>query len=131
MVIDTSAVMAILADEPERHHFNELIALAPPTVISAATYLEVRIVTEERWGKAGLRNLNLFMATASISIIPFDVEQAAIAAEAYSRYGKGRHAAGLNLGDCFAYALARRTGDALLFKRDDFAATDVASATHG
>ncbi len=131
MVIDTSAILAILSDEPERHHFNELIALSPPALLSAATYLEVRIVTEARWGKAGILDLKLLVATTSMTIVPFDAEQAIIAADAYSKYGRGRHPAGLNFGDCFAYALAKKTGEALLFKGDDFVHTDIPSATHG
>ena len=131
MVIDTSAILAILSREPEGHHFRELIALSPPALLSAATYLEVRIVTEARWGRDGVRDLKLFVAACSMAIIPFDAEQAIIAAEAYSRYGRGRHQAGLNFGDCFAYALAKKTGEPLLFKGDDFVHTDIASATHG
>ena len=131
MVIDTSALLAILANEPEERHFSRMMVLTPPALVSAATYLEARIVAEARWGRAGVRDLKQLMGTASISIVPFDAEQAEVAADAYAKYGKGKHRAGLNFGDCFAYALAKRTGDSLLFKGDDFTATDVVSATHG
>ena len=130
MVVDTSALLAILSDEPERRHFNELIALSPSPMISSGTYLEAAIVTEARFGKEGGRDLKLLVSLASIAIIPFDVDQAAIAADAYSRYGKGRHSAGLNFGDCFAYALAKKCNKSLLFKGEDFPQTDVRSATH-
>ena len=115
MVIDTSAILAILSNEPEKH-FTQMIILTPPATMSARTYLEARIVTEARWGRAGLHDFKLLVAETSLTVIPFDDEQAVLAAEAYSRYGKGRHEASLNFGDCFAYALARKTGQALLFK---------------
>lgn len=130
MVVDTSAILAILSDEPERSHFNELIAMAPSPIMSSGTYLETTIVTEARYGKEGVRDLKLFFAEASIAILPFDGDQAAIAADGFSRYGKGRHPAGLNFGDCFAYALAKKYDEPLLFKGDDFSRTDVSSATH-
>ncbi len=130
MVIDTSALLAILSDEPERRHFNELIALSPSPMISSGTYLEAAIVTEVRFGKEGGRDLKLLVSLASVTMIPFDADQAAIAVDAYSRYGKGRHPAGLNFGDCFAYALAIKYNKPLLFKGDDFPRTDVVSATH-
>jgi ribonuclease VapC len=130
MVIDTSAILAILSNEPEREHFTQMIILTPPAMMSAGTYLEARIVTEARWGRAGLQDFKLLVAETSMTVIPFDDEQAVLAAEAYSRYGKGRHEASLNFGDCFAYALARKTGQSLLFKGDDFSRTDVVSATH-
>ena len=130
MVIDTSAILAILSREPEGHHFSQLIALSPPALVSAATYLEVRIVTEARWGRDGVRDLKSFVTAPSMAIIPFDAEQAIIAADAYFRYGRGRHQAGLNFGDCFAYALAKNTGELLLFKGDDFVHTDIVSVTH-
>jgi ribonuclease VapC len=131
MVIDTSAILAILSHEPEGHHFSELIILSPPALLSAATFLETRIVIETRWGRDGVRDLKLFISASSVAVIPFDAEQAIIAADAYSRYGRGRHHAGLNFGDCFAYALAKKTGEPLLFKGDDFVHTDIVSVSHG
>jgi ribonuclease VapC len=130
VVIDTSALMAILCNEPERHHFNELIATHPSRFISAGTYLETAIVVELRYGRQGLHHLKLFLAAASIEIVAFDGDQAEIAAEAFHRYGKGLHVAGLNYGDCFSYALAIQKNDPLLFKGEDFIYTDVKSATH-
>ncbi len=130
MVIDTSAIIAILAREPEGHHFGELIAMMPPALVSAGSYLEARIIVEARWGRAGVGDLKVLAASTKMTIMPFDDEQAMIAADAYSRFGRGRHPAGLNFGDCFAYALAKKTGEPLLFKGDDFAHTDVVSVTH-
>ena len=130
MVIDTSALMAILCDEAERHHFNELIAASPSRLISAGTYLETAIVVEARFGRKGTHHLKLFLTTASIDVIACDREQADIAADAYYRYGRGRHVSGLNYGDCFSYALAIQTDEPLLFKGDDFVHTDVSSATY-
>ena len=130
MVLDTSALMAILCNEPERHHFNEMIVAAQSRFISAGTYLETAIVAEARYGRMGIHTLKLFLTTASIEVAAFDKEQAEIAAGAYYRYGKGRHVAGLNYGDCFSYALAMQKDEPLLFKGDDFVHTDVSSATH-
>jgi ribonuclease VapC len=130
VVLDTSALMVILCNEPERHHFNEMIVAAQSRFISAGTYLETAIVAEARYGRKGIHHLKLFLTTASIEIAAFDKEQAEIASDAYYRYGKGRHVAGLNYGDCFSYALAMQKGEPLLFKGDDFVHTDVSSATH-
>jgi ribonuclease VapC len=130
MVIDTSALMAILSNEPERHHFNEMIATSPSRRISAGTYLETAIVIEARYGRKGFHHLKLFLTTASIEVVAFDKDQAEIAADAFCRYGKGRHIAGLNYGDCFSYALAKQVDEQLLFKGEDFVHTDVGSATH-
>ena len=130
MVVDASAIVAILAREPEGSHFRELISLLPPAVMSAGSYLEARIVAEARRGTAGAGDLRLLLASLSVTVLPFDEEQAMIAAEAYARYGRGRHPANLNFGDCFAYALSRTTGEPLLFKGDDFAQTDVVPVTH-
>jgi len=130
VVLDTSALMAILYNEPERHHFNGMIVAAPSRLISSGTYLETAIVTEARYGRKGVHYLKLFLTTASIEVAAFDREQAGIAADAYYRYGKGRHVAGLNYGDCFSYALAMQKDEPLLFKGYDFVHTDVRSATH-
>ena len=129
MVIDTSVLIAILFDEPERHHFNELVASISPRRISSGTYLETAIVLQCRYGKQALLDLKLYLATAGIEITGFDPEQAEIAARAYGEFGKGRHPAGLNYGDCFAYALAKYTDETLLFKGDDFRKTDIESVT--
>lgn len=128
MVIDTSALVAILQDEPERRGFIEAIEASSVRLMSAATLVEISIVVECRYGAEGVRDLDLFVAAAAIEIAPVDQEQAGVARQAFARFGKGRHPAGLNYGDCFAYALATVTGEPLLYKRDDFSRTDVASA---
>lgn len=130
MVIDPSALLAILRDEPERRIFNELIEASPNRRLSTASLVELSIVVEARQGAEGIRDLDLFIATAAIELVPFDIAQARIAREGFRRFGKGRHPAGLNLGDCFSYALARALDESLLFKGADFPLTDVRVA-HG
>ena len=125
MVIDTSALLAILQDEPERRRFNEAIEMADSRRVSAATFVEVSIVIESRFGAEGLRAFDRFVERAEIEIMPVDVEQARAARDAFVRFGKGRHGAGLNFGDCFSYALARVLGEPLLFKGQDFGLTDI------
>ena len=125
MVIDSSALLAILLDEPERRAFNEMIEADPVRLLSAANFVEAVLVVEARLGETAGREFDLFIYRAEIEIVPVDADQAEIARRAYRRYGKGRHRAGLNFGDCFAYALARVRGEPLLFKGEDFAATDV------
>ncbi|MFP4562333.1 MAG: type II toxin-antitoxin system VapC family toxin [Spirochaetia bacterium] len=131
MVIDTSVLLAILCDEPERHHYTELIASYPVRLLSAGSYLEAGIVLQARYGNRGVMSLKLFCTTAGIEVVSFDAETAEIALEAYSSYGKGSHSAGLNFGDCISYASAKRRGEPLLFKGDDFTRTDILSVTHG
>jgi len=126
MVIDTSALLAILQDEPERRSFNEAIEAAESRRISTATFVEVSIVVEARFGADGLRDLDLLLSKAAIELLPVDEEQARTARHAYSRFGKGHHSAGLNFGDCFSYALAKVLGEPLLFKGEDFVHTDIA-----
>ncbi|MCC5887488.1 MAG: type II toxin-antitoxin system VapC family toxin [Gammaproteobacteria bacterium] len=129
MVIDTSAIVAILLDETERRSFNEMIEAAERCLLSTASFVELSIVMEARAGPEGLRALDWFLDRAGIQIIPLDLEQANLARHAYGRFGKGRHTAALNMGDCFSYALAIATGEPLLFKGDDFPHTDVPVAT--
>jgi ribonuclease VapC len=117
-----------LNDEPERRSFNEAIERAARCVMSAATYVEASIVLEKSLGYEGLRDFDLFLAAAAVEIIPVDLEQAREARAAFRRYGKGRHPAGLNYGDCFTYALAKTAGLPLLFKGQDFAGTDLVPA---
>lgn len=128
MVLDTSALLAVLFDEPERRRFNELIAGAPVCRLSTASFLETGIVVETRFGETGGRELDLFVHRAGIELMPVDADQAEIARSAYRRHGKGRGPAGLNFGDCFSYALSKATGEPLLFKGDDFSKTDIESA---
>lgn len=128
MVIDTSALLAILQDEPERRAFNETIERAASRLFSVASFVEVSMVIESRHGAEGLRDLDLFLERAGVRLVAVDVEQGKVARRAFSRFGKGRHPAGLNYGDCFAYALASVRGERLLFKGEDFSLTDVTPA---
>lgn len=125
MVVDSSALVAILRDEPERSAFVNAIEAAQSRLMSTATFLETSIVMENKLGSDGTRDLDLFLATARIDLVAVDAEQAHSARLAFSRFGKGRHRAGLNYGDCFSYALATTLGEPLLFKGDDFGHTDV------
>ena len=125
MVIDTSAVAAILFDEPERANFIEKIEAAQTRLISASTLLECVLVVESRKGTLGRAELELFVYEAELNIVAFDQAQMDLAAQAWRHYGKGRHAAGLNYGDCFTYALAKFSGEPLLFKGMDFPQTDI------
>jgi len=126
MVIDTSALAAIFFHEPERHTFRNAIVAAEVRLISAATMVETGIVLEARRGGGAGREFDLFAVRANFQIIPVDAEQGELARSAWRRYGKGRHPAGLNLGDCFVYALARATGEPVLAKGGHFAKTDIA-----
>lgn len=126
MVVDTSAVLALLLDEPEAETFRVAIEDDETRLVSAATLLETALVIEARKGEAGGRELDLLVHKAAIAVVPLDEEQVAEARRAWRRFGRGRHAAALNFGDLFAYALSRTSGEPLLFKGDDFARTDVA-----
>lgn len=125
MVIDTSALLAILQDEPERRAFNEAIEAADGRAMSMANFVEASIVIECRYGAEGVRDLDLFLERAAIALVDVTLAQGHAARRAFARYGKGRHTAGLNFGDCFAYALAAERGEPLLFKGADFSKTDV------
>ena len=125
MVIDTSAVAAILFDESDAAALEGKIADDPVRFISAATFLEAAIVIEARLGDAGGREFDLWLHRAEIEILAVDAEQADLARRAWRRFGRGRHPAGLNYGDCFSYALAAARDEPLLFKGDDFIKTDV------
>jgi ribonuclease VapC len=129
MVLDTSALLAILLDEPERRAFNEAIEAAGTRAMSVATLVEISIVLESRSGAEALRDLDTFVERAGIELAPVDREQASVARRAFSRFGKGRHPAGLNYGDCFSYALAMVRDEPLLYKGEDFARTDVISCS--
>jgi ribonuclease VapC len=125
MVIDTSALAAILFNEPERQRYLEAIVANSRRLVSAATMLETGIVIEGRQGEAAGREFDLFAVRAGLQVVPFDTEQCELARSAWRKYGKGRHAAGLNFGDCFSYALAKSTGERLMAKGTDFACTDL------
>lgn len=128
MVIDTSAIIAILFDEPEREAFIHKIAAATHRFISAPTLVECSLVVEARKQSLGRAELELFVYTAELIVVPFDQAQADLATAAWRSYGKGRHPASLNLGDCFAYALAKARNQPLLFKGADFSKTDITHA---
>ncbi len=128
MVLDSSAVIAILFDEPERQMFTLAIERDPRRLISAGNLLECALLTEARKGEAAGRELDLLLHRASVQVVPVDADQVEQARSAWRRFGKGRHPTALNFGDCFAYALSATSGEALLFKGDNFARTDVAVA---
>ena len=130
MVIDTSALVAILSLEPEAARLAQAIEADPTRLISASTLLEAGIVIEARLGAAGGKELDLLVAKAGVVIEPLTADQASTAREAWRRFGKGRHAAALNFGDCCSYALARATGEPLLFKGTNFANTDIAAVSY-
>jgi ribonuclease VapC len=128
MVIDTSALVAMLTDEPDAELFEAKVADDPVRTMSTAAYLETAIVIESRFGESGGRELDLWLHRASVSLVAVGADQAEIARAAYRQYGKGRHRVGLNYGDCFSYALAKVSGQPLLFKGDDFGHTDIVAA---
>lgn len=128
MILDTSALVAVLFREPEADLFTQLIHDADHCLISSGTFLELSIVFDRQAAPEAGRQCEMFFRRAGIVIEPFTVEQAYLARQAFQDFGKGRHPAGLNFGDCFAYALAKATGEPLLFKGDDFRKTDIVSA---
>ena len=125
MIVDTSAVLAILFGEPDAERYERAIAEAPRCLMSVANFLEAAIVIESRVGPAGVHELDLLMDRAPIGLAAVTAEQARGALGAWRRFGKGNHPAGLNFGDCFAYALAEAGREPLLFKGMDFALTDI------
>ena len=129
MVVDTSAVIAILFNEPETESFVRALADDSKKMISAFNALESAIVIEAKKGEAGGRELDLLLHRARIEIISLNGDQVEIALTAWRKYGKGNHPAGLNIGDCCAYALAKYSGEPLLFKGKDFSQTDIQPVT--
>lgn len=125
VVIDTSALLAILLGEQERKQFLELLSESGTRLLSAANALETAIVVESRRGESGGRELDLFLHRSGIEIVAVNEEQFTLARYAWRKYGKGRHRAALNFGDCFAYALAKISSDTLLAKGEDFSRTDL------
>jgi ribonuclease VapC len=125
MVIDTSAFAAIFFGEPERQKFLTALTRAGSRMVSAATMLEAGIVIEVRQGESAGREFDLFVVRANLQIVTVDAEQVDLARSAWRKYGKGRHPAALNFGDCFSYALAKSTGEPLLTKGTDFSQTDI------
>lgn len=130
MVVDTSALVAIFLGEPERQLFRDVILAAESRLISAANVLETGMVLEAKRGEAVGREFDLFLVRANFNVVAVDAEQIEIARSAWRKFGKGRHRAGLNFGDCFAYALAKVTGEPLLAKGDEFELADLEVCKH-
>jgi len=128
VVLDTSALLAVLLGEPERDRFIAALADAEDPLISAATLVESSIVMRAKTGDGGVADLDDVLAAAAVRSVAVDSVQAYLARDAFARFGKGRAAAGLNFGDCFSYALARAMDRPLLFKGDDFSQPDVTPA---
>jgi ribonuclease VapC len=131
VIVDSSAILAILFNEPDAEVYATAIASASSCRISAANYVEAAVVVDSQSPAMGARQFDAFMRRAGIVIEPVTEEQALLARQAYADFGKGRHPAGLNFGDCFSYALAMSSGEPLLFKGNDFSQTDVQAVRHG
>ena len=125
MVIDSSALLAILRREPEERDFRNAIKLAPSRLISASTRVEIGIVALGRAGEAGLEQLRALLDALRVETVPLSADHAGLAIDAFRRFGKGRRPAGLTFGDCCSYALAKATGEPLLCKGQDFPRTDI------
>lgn len=130
MIIDSSALFAILLQEPEAERIARAIARDPARLISAATWLEISMAVFLRVGEEGLRSLDLLVAKYHIEVVPMTPQQAEIARRAFKQYGKGIHPARLNFGDCIVYSLAKDTGEPLLFKGEDFDKTDIMTVVY-
>jgi ribonuclease VapC len=127
MIVDTSAVVAVVLGELDAERYVEALTRPGLRLLSAVSLVEAGIVVEARQGPDAARDLTLLLETATVTVEPVDDAQARLAVDAWRRFGRGRHPAGLNLGDCYAYALAKAHGDPLLFKGNDFSQTDVAA----
>ena len=125
MIVDSSALLAILFREPDAARYEQAIATTARCSMSVANALEASIALEGRGGAAAGVELDAFLEVTGIELVPVTTEQFIVARRAWRRFGKGNHPAGLNFGDCFAYALAEASGEPLLFKGDDFARTDI------
>ena len=128
MIVDSSALLAILFSEPDARRHASAIMAASPCRMSVANVLEASIVVECRGGDTAAHELDTLMESAQIELVSVTVEHLEAARRAWRRFGKGNHPAALNFGDCFAYALAKATGEPLLFKGEDFAQTDIEAA---
>jgi ribonuclease VapC len=129
MVIDTSAVLAVLLEEPEAPAFRRALSHDPVRMMSAVSALETTCVLESRRGEQAGVEFELLLHKITVRIMPFDERQLEAARDAWRKFGKGRHPAGLNFGDCVAYALAKVAGERLLFKGNDFTQTDIPAVT--
>ncbi len=128
MIVDTSVIIAILRDEPDASVIRQALGRPQARRMSAVSYVEAAVVVDSNRNPVLSRRLDDLLRVAEIGVEPVTLNQARIAREAYRDFGKGRHRAGLNLGDCFAYALAKEKGETLLFKGDDFCQTDIEAA---
>lgn len=128
MIVDSSALVAIVLIEPGWERLRDCLARVGDASVSAVSLVEAGMVLESRLGPAGAVQLDDLLLDAELTVVPFDEAQARLAREAFRRFGRGRHPAGLNFGDCCVYALARSRGEPLLFVGDDFARTDVVPA---
>jgi len=128
MILDSSPLVAILAGEPDAELYIQAISRAPRCRISAGNFIELSIVVESQFPVEVLRQCDALFRRVGIVIEPVTVEHAHLARQAFHDFGKSRHPAGLNFGDCFAYALAKHSGEPLLFKGSDFSQTDIVSA---
>lgn len=128
MIVDASALLAILLDEPEAATLAEALDTVPTSYMSAVNFLEIAVKIDGLGNIAGVQKFEALLDLAGVEVQPVTLAQTKLARIAYATYGRGRHAAGLNLGDCFAYALAKETGMPLLFKGNDFPLTDISSA---
>lgn len=130
MVIDPSALIAILLNEPPASRLLSVLELSHSSSLSTASLVEAGIVIHGRLGNEGESRLDRLLHRLNVEFVPVSREHAEIARSAFRRFGKGRHPAALNFGDCFSYALARALGEPLLFVGDDFARTDIATAQY-
>jgi ribonuclease VapC len=131
VIIDSSAILAIVLEEPDQERFVDAILEAGSCRMSVSNWLEATMVVDRRGNALAIDRLEDFMQDAEIEVMPVSVSQGALARRAWRTYGRGVHPARLNYGDCFAYALAKETHEPLLFKGNDFAQTDVESALKG
>jgi ribonuclease VapC len=127
MIVDSSALAAVIFGEEDRRVYIEALSGPERKYMSSVNFLEIGIVAESRKGEAGAKALGRILSESEIDVVAFDSGQAEIALDAWRRYGKGRHKAGLNLGDCTSYALAKISNEPLLFKGEDFSETDAAT----
>ena len=128
MILDSSPLVAILTKEPDAELYVRAISLAPQCRISAGNFIELSMVLEGQFSVEAIQQCDALFRRVGIVIEPVTVEHAYLARQAFHDFGKGRHPAGLNFGDCFAYALSKQTGEPLLFKGNDFGKTDITPA---
>lgn len=128
MIVDASAILAVLFDEPEKAQFRDLLLMTPELAMSPVNYLEASVRADDKRHPGKGRELDALLAGFGIQMVAVNAEQAKFAREAYKTFGKGNHPAKLNLGDCFAYALSKARSEPLLFKGEDFRKTDVDAA---